>query len=133
VIHALLLQHKQKQGLRIWLFSSSANEHNKLQLYYIYNWIWKIFRESCETHAWSKVRHMHGVRFDTNQYNGTKRWKSDCILDRLQGICGTTFTTSAGKMHAYLVWCSCPKPHVVTTRIGKEKALQDSVKHRFMY
>jgi hypothetical protein len=73
----------------------------------------------------SYARHMHGVRFDTNQYNGVKKRKSDCILDRHQGICGTTLamagandTTSAGKMHAHLLRCSCPQPHVVT-RIGK--------------
>jgi hypothetical protein len=70
------------------------------------------------------ARHMHGIRFDTNQYNGAKKRKSDCILHRLQGICGTTLamagandTTSAGKMHAHLLRCSCPQPHIVT-RVG---------------
>jgi hypothetical protein len=69
---------------------------------------------------------MHGIRFDINQYNGVKKRKSDSIFDRTKGICGTTLamagandTTSAGKMHAHLLRCSCPQPHVVT-RVGKD-------------
>lgn len=76
------------------------------------------------------TKHIHGIWFDINQYTGIKKQKSDSILlDRKKGTYGTTLAiagandmTSAGKMHAHLLCCACPQPHVIT-QTGKSECL----------